>query len=77
MPNRTPIDEPDDARVWSQATLKINLGNYESVELSIGTSRTVEDSDRATRAMHRKLHKEHMSMLSQRAEEIRALWSND
>ena len=76
MPRTREPEDDDGARVWSQATIKVNLGDYESVELSIGTSRPVRDHSSSIRNAHKALHRDHMKLLSERVEEIRELWSN-
>lgn len=64
------------ARIWSETTLTINLGDYESVKISLGCSRSVEDDRTIRRRAQRSLMREHEDMLSTKAAEVRAMWSN-
>jgi len=70
------VGDDTQARVWSQSTIKVNLGDYESMELSIGTSRPVVNNTRVIEREHKKLHVEHMKLLSERVDEVREIWTN-
>lgn len=62
------------ARVWGSTKIKINLGNYEGVEIEMGTSRTCDDTRSSIKRMHTQINRDHESLISVKIEEVRALW---
>jgi hypothetical protein len=71
-----PTGDEDTARIWDEMTLTINLGSYESVKITTGTSRSVLDTPASLRREHRRLVREHERMLGDKAAELRAMWGN-
>jgi hypothetical protein len=57
-------------------TVKVNLGDYESVEVSVGGSLTVENTAAAVKRAQRTLMRQHEDMLAAKAAELREMWSN-
>lgn len=51
----TEVVNDNQARVWSQVEVKVNLGNYESATFSVGCSRSCRDSDAAISRMQKKI----------------------
>lgn len=66
----------DRGRAWAQMTLKVNLGSYESVDISLGGSLGVENNEVAIRRAHRTLLAQQQRMLGTKGEELRELWGN-
>jgi hypothetical protein len=62
------------ARAWAEMSVTINLGDYESTKVTLGTSRTVEDSRTAVKRMHRQMHQDHETLLAEKVEEVRLMW---
>jgi hypothetical protein len=58
-------------------TLKVNLGGYESVDISLGGSLTVDNTPAAIRTAQRTLMKQHERLLTIKAEELRQLWGSN
>lgn len=65
---------PDGYRIWDEIKITVNLGDYESVSLTTGTSRSVAGNLNAAKRAHRRLQREHEAMLSEKVEEVRQLW---
>lgn len=70
---RTVIDPDDQARVWSQVEIKVNLGNYESATFSVGCSRTCRDTDSAIKRMQEKIARQNEAQVAEVMEKFKTL----
>jgi hypothetical protein len=68
--------DEDRGRAWAQMTLKVNLGSYESVDISLGGSMGCENSAAAIAKVHRTLLRQQEKMLGEKGEALRELWGN-
>jgi hypothetical protein len=70
------VDEDGNAMTWSSLTVKINLGNYESAEVSLGTRVPVSNNDASIRRAHRQLLRRHTSLIEPKVAEVREQWGH-
>jgi hypothetical protein len=78
IPKRTPqiedLENKQEDRVWVTITRKVNLGNYEMMDLQFGASVSVLPEETLTKAFARvsvDVRKEHASFLKSLVDEIK------
>jgi hypothetical protein len=76
-PQGVEVGPDGQARVWTQLTVKINLGPYESAEVSTGTSIPVDNTPTAIRAALKKLHRRHVVVLGEALTQAREDWGTE
>lgn len=65
--------EQGTARVWGQITVKVNLGDYNSAEVSTGHSRDCRDTDRSILRMQKKIAEQNEAVIQTAMESLESL----
>lgn len=65
--------EQGNARVWGQITVKVNLGDYNSAEVSTGHSRDCRDTSRAILRMQKKIAEQNEAVIQTALESLESL----
>lgn len=77
MPSRATPEPHDETRVWAQTTRKVNLGDYSSVEISVGASAPMVGASASDRqAMYRELLAEQEKVLEKQAKRLNQRWGS-
>lgn len=71
-----PNEEPGKARVWAEMSITVNLGDYESVKVSLGESRECDDTEADRKRTRKSLQDDIEAAVVRKAGKVKKVWHN-
>lgn len=65
------IDQNVQDKVWVQISAKVNLGDYENIDICFGTSRTINEGEESA-ILRRNLYEDILEEVISQAQEVKA-----